>query len=97
MAKRERGVGGIAAGLVDAIALAEGDASRGRVHHPVDVKAIRKASGMTQQVFASTYGFTVGALRDWEQGRKRPERTARVLLRVIADAPDAVARAVSGS
>lgn len=52
---------------------------------------------MTQQVFASTYGFTVGALRDWEQGRKRPERTARVLLRVIADAPDAVARAVSGS
>ncbi len=70
---------------------------RGRAHYLVDVKAIRKASGMTQQVFASTYGFTVGALRDWEKGRKRPERTARVLLRVIADAPDAVARAVSGS
>lgn len=97
MGKRETGYSRTAAGLVDAIAFAEGDASRGRAYHPVDVKAIRKASGMTQQVFARTYGFTVGALRDWEQGRKRPERTARVLLRVIADAPDAVARAVSGS
>jgi putative transcriptional regulator len=97
MAKRETLSGRIEAGLVDATNFAEGDAPRGRAHHPVDVKAIRKARGMTQQVFANTYGFTVGALRDWEQGRKRPERTARVLLRVIADAPDAVARAASGS
>jgi putative transcriptional regulator len=64
---------------------------------PVDVRAIRKASGLTQQAFAKTYGFTVGALRDWEQGRKQPERTTRVLLRMISEAPDAVARVVSDS
>lgn len=63
----------------------------------IDVRAIRKASGLTQEVFASTYGFTLGALRDWEQGRKRPERTAQVLLRVVAEAPEAVARAVAKS
>lgn len=63
----------------------------------VDLKAIRRASGMTLQVFAFTYGFTLGALRDREQGRKRTERTATVLLRVIAQMPDAVARAVAGT
>lgn len=89
--------GRIGAGLVNATAFPGGAASPGPACQPVDVKAIRKASGMTQQVFASTFGFTVGALRDWEQGRKQPERTARVLLRVIAEAPDAVARAACGS
>lgn len=84
---------GIVAGFADAITVVDG-----KTEYPhVDVKAIRKASGMTQEAFASTYGFTIGALRDWEQGRKRPERTARVLLRVIAAAPDTVARAVAGS
>nr|WP_274709344.1 helix-turn-helix domain-containing protein [Nitratireductor luteus] len=79
------------------IATTNGDAERRREYPPVDVKAIRKASGMTQEAFASTYGFTLGALRDWEQGRKRPERTARILLRVIVHAPDTVARAAAGS
>jgi len=97
MAKRDTGYGRTEVDLIDAIDFARLDASRGREHHPVDVKAIRKASGMTQQAFAHSFGFTVGALRDWEQGRKRPERTARVLLRMIAVAPDAVARAVSES
>lgn len=97
MSKCEAGHGRIAAGFVGAITFPEGEMLQSRVHHTVDVKAIRKASGMTQQVFASTFGFTIGALRDWEQGRKRPERTARVLLRVIAEAPDTVARAASGS
>ncbi len=74
-----------------------GDARHAGGHQRVDVKAIRRASGMTQEVFANTYGFTLGALRDWEQGRKRPERTACVLLRVIAEAPETVARAVAGA
>ncbi len=95
MSKREAAYGRFGAGFVGTITFAEGEMSPSRMHSSVDVKAIRKASGMTQQVFASTFGFTVGALRDWEQGRKRPERTARVLLRVIAEAPDTVARVAS--
>lgn len=96
MAEQNRSYDRIASGLVDAIALADGQARHGQ-NGPIDVKAIRRASGMTQQAFARTYGFTLGALRDWEQGRKRPERSAQVLLRVIAEAPDTVARAVAGS
>lgn len=61
----------------------------------VDVRAVRRARGMTQQVFADTFGFTIGALRDWEQGRKRPERSARILLEVIRSAPETVAKAVA--
>lgn len=61
----------------------------------VDVRAVRRARGMTQQAFADTFGFTIGALRDWEQGRKPPERSARILLEVIRSAPETVAKAVA--
>ncbi len=86
-----------AAGSVSAMTFAYGDARSDVASRLVDVKAIRASSGMTQKAFATAYGFTLGALRDWEQGRKPPERTARVLLRVVAEAPDAVARAASVS
>lgn len=61
----------------------------------IDVRAVRRKRGLTQQAFADTFGFTVGAVRDWEQGRKRPDRAARVLLAVIQTAPDVVANAVA--
>jgi putative transcriptional regulator len=63
---------------------------------PVDVRKVRRNSGLTQQAFAETFGFTVGAVRDWEQGRKIPDRAARVLLAVIQAAPEAVSSAVTG-
>jgi len=61
----------------------------------VDVRSVRRKRGLTQQVFADTFGFTVGAVRDWEQGRKRPDRAARVLLAVIQTAPEVVADAAA--
>ena len=45
-------------------------------------------------VFAEQFGFTVAAVRDWEQRRRRPERTASMLLRVIDKEPEAVLRAL---
>jgi putative transcriptional regulator len=36
-------------------------------------------------------------VRDWEQGAHRPDKAAQVLLTVIANDPDAVARALEGS
>lgn len=90
----------IMAGLNDVVAIMRGDADPAtyRVHVPeeVDVRAIRKRQGRTQVEFAARYGFTVGAVRDWEQGRRRPEASARVLLTVIAHAPEAVERALGG-
>lgn len=61
---------------------------------PPDTKAIRKATGLSQSDFAWRFGFDVSALRDWEQGRRTPDRAARVLLAVIQYEPEAVERAL---
>ncbi|MCB9949158.1 MAG: helix-turn-helix domain-containing protein [Rhodospirillaceae bacterium] len=61
----------------------------------VDVKALRTARGMSQRELAAFYGFALSALRDWEQKRRRPDRAARVLLRVIEREPEAMERALS--
>jgi putative transcriptional regulator len=57
-----------------------------RVHVPaeVDVKATGQERGMTQAEFSVRYGFPLGILRDWEQGKGKPDTSARVLLLVIA-------------
>jgi putative transcriptional regulator len=81
-------------GLEHAAAYARGDAdlSKYRVHVPafVDVAAIRASLGLTQAAFAACFGFSRGAVRDWEQGRKVPEASARILLKVIDKRPDVV-------
>ncbi len=41
-------------------------------------------------------GISVGTLRNWEQGRRRPEGSARVLLKVVEMHPEAVFDAVAG-
>ena len=79
----------IAAGLEDAIGYADGDPTRAQ-EATVDVKAIREASRMTQATFAETFRLKLGALRDWEQGRRRPDTGSITLLRMIEADPDAV-------
>ncbi len=90
----------IMTGLDEARAYLEGtaDKSRYRVHVPekVDVKRIRKRLGLSQESFAATYGFALSAVRDWEQGRRRPERSARILLKIVEKEPEAVTRALAG-
>lgn len=56
----------------------------------VDLKVIRARLRMTQAQFADTFGFTLHAVRHWEQGTRTPEGAARVLLTVIAREPGAV-------
>jgi len=63
----------------------------------VDVQGIRRRLKLSQNEFASRFGIAPGMLRDWEQGRKRPEGPARALLTVIARDPKAVTRAFGGS
>lgn len=61
---------------------------------PVDVKAVRERTGLTQEEFAATFAIGLGALRHWERGDRRPRGAALVLLNVIAKEPQAVLRAV---
>lgn len=86
-------------GLEEAVAHARGEDVAARVsiiHVPetVDVRALRGSMGMTQHAFAARYGFSLSAVREWEQGRRQPERSARILLKVIEREPEAVERAL---
>lgn len=87
----------IMAGLEEVAAIVEGNAVPARVYVPsdVDVKAIRAKTKLSQPAFAARYGFSIAAVRDWEQRRRRPEASARVLLTVIDREPDAVQRALA--
>jgi putative transcriptional regulator len=59
-----------------------------------DVKGLREKHGLSQPQFAAVLGISLGTLRNWEQGRRRPEGSARVLLRVVEQHPEAVFEAV---
>jgi putative transcriptional regulator len=65
-----------------------------RQHHQVppdvDVRAIRHRIGLSQSEFAGRFGFSLAAVREWEQGRRRPEQAARTLLLVIDRNPEMV-------
>lgn len=77
-------------GMNQALAYAQGD-KVGCVEHvipAVDVAAIRKTTGLSQAKFAATFGLDKSAVEEWEQGRRKPGRAARVLLRVIEISPE---------
>jgi putative transcriptional regulator len=84
----------IITGLKEAIAWTNGQHSDARVtlvHVPdVDIRNVRKQIGLSQAQFATKFGFPPATLRNWEQGRSRPDAPTRVLLAVIAKHPDAV-------
>lgn len=80
-------------------AFARGETSEGFVVHvpdSIDVGAIRQKLRMSQEAFAQRFGFSAAAVRDWEQGRRQPERAARVLLLVIQEAPQTVEHGCNG-
>jgi putative transcriptional regulator len=80
-----------------AIARGEADPSTYRLHIPseIDVKAMRKKLGMTQEAFALRYGLTLACVRDWEQSRNAPTGPMRAYLKVIEKEPEAVERALA--
>jgi putative transcriptional regulator len=80
-----------------AIARGEMDPASYRLHVPakINVKAMRRKLGMTQEEFAIRYGLTLARVRDWEQGRSAPDGAARAYLRVIEKEPEAVNRALA--
>ena len=82
----------IAEGLTEALAIARGERKPARLFVPpeIDVKAIRRKTGLSQDTFASTFGFSVHQIRQWEQGRVRPLGAMRAYLLVIGRDPKAV-------
>lgn len=56
----------------------------------IDVRAVRRRLGLSQISFAAKFGFQTATVRNWEQGRTRPDGPARILLAVIDRHPEAV-------
>ena len=52
-----------------------------------DISALRRFVGLTQTQFAQAMGISVHTLRNWEQGRRRPDGPALALLRIAARHP----------
>ncbi|MEI8295676.1 MAG: type II toxin-antitoxin system MqsA family antitoxin [Alphaproteobacteria bacterium] len=63
----------------------------------IDVHGIRKKQHLTQAEFSRIFGFSLRTLQQWEQGRRKPHGSAKVLLKVIDYAPDVVDRALHSS
>ncbi|MBM3143952.1 MAG: helix-turn-helix domain-containing protein [Chloroflexi bacterium] len=55
-----------------------------------NVKLIRAKYNFSQSEFAALLGISVKTLQNWEQGRRKPEGAAKVLLQVAAKHPEAV-------
>ncbi|MDH7975790.1 NadS family protein [Sphingomonas sp. AR_OL41] len=86
--------------MEQAIAWARGEHVPGlRIHHfPVeDVRAVRSRTGLSQAEFSRQIGVSTATLRNWEQGRRKPEGPARILLALLARDPAIVTRTLAGA
>lgn len=84
-------------GLQEAIAHQRGKARNVKTFTPaeIDVQALRKRVGLTQEEFAAKFAISLGTLRHWERGDRKPHGPALVLLRVIEKEGRAVLRALA--
>jgi putative transcriptional regulator len=60
----------------------------------VDVRRLRAKMRLSQTQFAARFGFSLDSIQNWEQGHRKPEGPARILLAVIAKNPKAVEEAL---
>ena len=56
-----------------------------------DARQIREAAQISQSQFAKLIGVNLRTLQNWEQRRTRPTGPARVLLKIVAANPGAIA------
>jgi DNA-binding transcriptional regulator YiaG len=59
----------------------------GQIESGEDVAALRRFVGLSQSQFAQAIGISVHTLRNWEQGRRKPDGPAIGLLRIAARHP----------
>ncbi len=55
-----------------------------------DPKIIREQLGLSQIKFAKLLGISTSTLQNWEQGRRKPDGPAKILLNVAARYPEAI-------
>ncbi len=65
-----------------------------RLSAVVAVRDARKSANLSQPQFAETFHFSLGRLRDLEQGRTKPDSAILAYLKLIARDPDGVRQAL---
>ncbi|KJV08863.1 hypothetical protein VZ95_15060 [Elstera litoralis] len=83
----------------EALAIAKGDLAPAAVHvvaltPDVDVRALRNRLGLSREQFAQRFRFPTRTVQEWEQGRRKPDQSARAYLTVIDRNPRAVEEAL---
>jgi putative transcriptional regulator len=100
--------GELIASVREAGKIARGEARPGRVHlysaervrrlreqfKPSQIVRARRKLGMSQAEFARVMQIHKATLQSWEQGRRRPEGPAIVLIKVMSKRPEAVVQAL---
>lgn len=64
---------------------------------PERIRLIRRALATSQKDFEGKFGIPARTLEGWEQGRRKPDPVALILLRVIEANPEAVTHALQGT
>lgn len=84
----------------EALAIAKGEAAPAAIHRveverDIDVRALRTRLGLSREQFAQRFRFPARTVQEWEQGRRRPDQSARAYLTVIERNPQAVEEALT--
>jgi putative transcriptional regulator len=66
---------------------------QGKIESGNDIVALRRFVKLTQKEFARALEISVHTLRNWEQGRRKPEGPAIALLKIAARHPRIVREA----
>ena len=96
------------ASVKEAGRIARGESKAGHVHvyssarvkqmretfKPAQIVKVRRKLHMSQSEFANVMLIPKATLQSWEQGRRRPEGPALVLIKVMSKDPDAVVSAL---
>jgi putative transcriptional regulator len=65
-----------------------GDLRSRTLSPPAPASEIRAKLNLSQAAFAGLMGVSLGTLQDWEQGRRQPAGSARMLLRIAQQHPE---------
>jgi len=60
---------------------------QGQIESGKDIAALRRFTKLSQKEFARALEISVHTLRNWEQGRRKPEGPAIALLKIAARHP----------
>jgi putative transcriptional regulator len=83
----------------EGMAIMRGEKKPSRSFHfePNDVQTIRRKFGFSQSEFASLMGISINTLQNWEQGRRKPTGSAKILLRIAEKNPEVLLNATNNA